>query len=78
MPNDKPFSIIPLKEQSLFQKLFRKRPKENALIEFNNLLSKTKTLTDISIENIENIALLYKVKFFKKFKNFILIKIFSD
>jgi len=66
--NTKPFSIIPLKSQSFYQKLFKKQPKENAFIKINNLLSQTKDIKDISIEEIENIALEYNVKIQKKFK----------
>ena len=68
MAHKKPFLIVPLKNQSFFQKLIKRHPQENAFIEVNNLLSQTKDIKDISIEEIENIAFRYKVKIHKKFK----------
>lgn len=35
---DTPFQFVPLKKQSLLQKLFGQNPEENALLELNNLL----------------------------------------
>ena len=68
MSNNKPFAIVPLKKQSFFQRMAKIQPKENALIEINNLISKTQNIKNISIENIENIAFKYKAKIHKKFK----------
>jgi len=69
MSNNKPFTIVPLRKPSFFQKLAKIQPKENALREINNLISKTQNIKNVSIEEIENIAFKYKVKIHKKFKN---------
>jgi hypothetical protein len=56
-------------EQSFFQRLFHRLPKENALIEINNLLADSQSeLEKITPETINNIAEKYKVNLVKDFK----------
>jgi len=63
-----PFTQIPLKEQTFFQKLFKKQPKENAIIELNNLFAKSSNLKQVNIEDIENLSTKYKINIRKNFK----------
>ena len=53
-------------KKSYFQRLLKKEPKENALIEVNNLLA-SKELNEIKHEDIESISLKYKVDLYKSF-----------
>lgn len=69
MLNYMPFEIAPLKKQTIIQKIIKKQPKINALIELNNLLSSTANLNKITIEQIENIGFKYKVNIQKRYKN---------
>lgn len=55
-----PFSFIELKKASFFKKLLNTNPKENAIIEINNLFA-TKPLTTIQSTEILNISDKYKV-----------------
>lgn len=49
-------------QPNFFQKLFKKQPKENALIEINNLLADNEdNLKSISVDNIASIAEKYRV-----------------
>jgi len=57
----------PLK-QHFFQQLFKTLPKENAIVEINNLLA-TKFIRDIKLEEISEICLKYKVNLRVKFFN---------
>ena len=54
-------------EPSFFQRLFNKKPKENAVIEINNLFSESNCIKDITIEDIHSIAEKYNVKLLKEF-----------
>lgn len=56
-------------EQNFFQKLFHRLPKENALIEINNLLADSQTAIEtINLETITAISDKYKVNLVKEFK----------
>jgi hypothetical protein len=52
---------------SFFQKLFKIKPKENCIIEINNLLSQ-KDIFDITSEEIQFITTTYKINLQKDFK----------
>ncbi|HEU0125137.1 MAG TPA: hypothetical protein VFQ56_02430, partial [Flavobacterium sp.] len=56
-----------LSNRSFFQKIFKQIPQENAVIELNNLLA-TKSLLDISPNNIEEIETKYQLNLLKEFK----------
>ena len=64
--SSKVFSIKELKKASFFQKLFNRQPKENALIEINNLLA-TKNIRDISEEDLSDISEKYKLNLHQAF-----------
>jgi tellurite resistance protein len=65
---NKIFKERQLYHQTFFQKLFKIKLKENAIIEINNLLA-VKNILSINIEEIENIINNYKINFHKYFKN---------
>lgn len=54
------YKKLSLKDQSFFERLFGKQPKENAFIEVNNLLSE-KNMQEVTIEDVQNILSKYKV-----------------
>jgi hypothetical protein len=60
------YQIIPLKKQSFFQKLFKQEPRENAIIELNNLLA-TKSIAEISFNEVNIISSKYKINLPKVF-----------
>ena len=61
--------LKPLKEPSFFQKILKKEPSENALIEINNLLVKNQPdIEKITIDNIIEISKKYKTNLKQKFK----------
>src|SRR5690606_40167243 len=65
------FNVKELKRPSTVQKILKRTPKENALIEINNLLADNQDdLSKISLEDIEQITKRYKVNLGKKFKQF--------
>lgn len=55
-----PFKYKELKKTGLFSKLFNSNPKENAIIELNNLLA-TKPISEIKSSDIINISEKYKI-----------------
>ena len=57
-----------LEKPNFIQKILKKHPKSNLIIEINNLLAGRK-LTEISVEDIQNISEKYKVNLTKKFKD---------
>lgn len=58
-----------LDEQTFFQRLFKRLPKDNALKEVNNLLAQNEDqLTNISLDKVQAIADRYKVNFKKRDK----------
>lgn len=58
-----------LDDQTFFQKLFKKLPKDNALKELNNLLAQNEDqITNISLDRVQAIADKYKVNFKKTSK----------
>lgn len=59
------YAIAELKQPNFFQKLFKILPKENAIKEINNLLA-SKSLNEISVENIEAISVKYKIDLRKR------------
>ena len=61
-----PFIQRPLKPQSFFQKLFKQLPKENAIIELNNLLA-IFPLDEITEDNITAIEQKYGLNLIKTF-----------
>lgn len=65
------FQIKELRKPNIFQRLFKQLPKENALIEVNNLLAK-KRIQEISVSEISSIADHYGVNLQQVFqKNFL-------
>jgi hypothetical protein len=52
---------------SFFQKLLKIKPKENCIIEINNLLSQ-KDISDITLEEIQSIITTYKINLQKDFQ----------
>lgn len=61
------FQTIPLRNTSLFQKIFKQLPEENAVIELNNILA-SKPIKDISTNEIEDIQNRYKLNLNKEFQ----------
>ncbi len=64
-----PFEIQELKKPTIFNKIIRSIPKENALIEINNLLAKSKDILNVQPDDIIFIVNKYKINLVKKFKN---------
>ena len=62
------YPITALKKPNFFQRLFKLTPKENAIIEINNLLG-SKSLDSIVIEDIASIAMRYNVDLHRKFNS---------
>ena len=63
------FKIKGNKKPSLIGKILKRTPKENALIDINNLFVKNEDdLTKVSLEQIQEITEKYKLKLNKKFK----------
>lgn len=56
-----------LERPNLLQRIFRLQPKENALIEMNNLFARTEKIEDVSLEDLFEIAAHYGVDLHKKF-----------
>lgn len=63
---EKLFTTQNLKTANLFQRVFKKEPKENAFIEVINLLA-TKPIKEIKLDDIEEIEARYKVNLHTKF-----------
>jgi len=61
------FQTVSLARRSVFQKIFRQHPEENAIIELNNLLA-SKIITQISKNDITAIETRYKISLEKEFK----------
>jgi hypothetical protein len=61
-----PCTIQELNAPNFYQRLFHTLPKENAIIELNNLIA-SKAINEISEEQISSIAEKYKINFRKKF-----------
>lgn len=61
------YQTAPLVERSLFQKLFKQHPEENAVIELNNLLA-TKPIRQIQQDDVIAIERKYKVSLEKEFR----------
>lgn len=61
------YSIKEPEKPSFFERLFRMKPKKNALIEVNNLLADYR-ISDISLEQIESIANKYKTNLSRTYK----------
>lgn len=65
------FKVQELKKPSVFQKVLKRSPKENAIIEINNLLAQNEDkLEELQLEDIANITKKYKLNLGKKFKSF--------
>ena len=63
------FKIKENKKPSLIGRILKRTPKENALIEINNLFVKNEDdLTKVSLEQVQEITDKYKIKLTKKFK----------
>ena len=67
MVEQTPFRIRSAKTQSFVQRLVGGKPKENAIIEINNLLAGAKGIQDVTDESIQRIADAYKVNLQKEF-----------
>ena len=65
---DNLYTTRELQRPSFFQRLMKTVPKENAFVEVNNLLA-TKPLTEIKLEDIEEISGRYKVNLHDKFSD---------
>jgi len=63
-----PFSIMPLKTPTFFQKLFKIQPRENAFRELNNRLVEVDDVRQIQLEELEKIAEQFKVNIRRQFK----------
>ncbi len=71
------FELKKNKKPSLIGRILKKTPKENALIEINNLFAKNeKDLTKVTLEQIEKITEKYNLKLNKKFK-FLRLELFK-
>ena len=55
-----------LKKPNIFQRLFKQLPKENALIEVNNLLA-SKAIRDITESDMSDISEKYKINIHQTF-----------
>lgn len=62
------YTIQEFKKPTFFQKLFNVAPKENAIVEINNLLA-TKPINEIHVEEIEAISSKYRVNLYKKYSS---------
>jgi hypothetical protein len=62
------FEKMEYRPQTFFQKLFKIQPKENSIIELNNMLAE-KGPDNISIKDIEYIASKYRVNLYKTYPN---------
>ncbi|RIV31532.1 hypothetical protein D2V08_13885 [Flagellimonas lutimaris] len=63
------FTTKESKKPSFFDKILNRTPKENAIIEINNLFVENEDdLTKVNLEHIREIADRYKIKLNKKFK----------
>lgn len=60
------FPIKELKKPNIFQRLFKQQPRENALIEVNNLLA-SKSIQDITPEDMSSISERYKLNLHQVF-----------
>lgn len=61
------FKQMPLKERSIMQKVFRQFPRENAVIELNNLLA-VSTMEELSSHEVSLIEEKYGIDFQKSFR----------
>lgn len=61
------FRTVPLKTRSLFQKIFRQYPQENAVIELNNLLAGT-PVRSIQVNDIREIEQRHGVSLYGEFR----------
>lgn len=61
------FQTVPFAEQSFMQKLLKQHPRENAVIELNNLLA-TRPLKDILPSEFDNIESRYRINLAKEFR----------
>lgn len=73
----KPFEIKELKEKNSFQKIFKKQPSKNVLIEINNLFATKLSIKEISKNDINRILLKYKVNLEKQYTDEV-FDIFSE
>lgn len=62
-----PYTVQPLKAQSLFQRLASIEPSENAFFELNNLLAESNKIQDVTVVKVCEIAEKYGINFNKKF-----------
>jgi len=62
------YEVKELSEPSFFEKLLKRLPSENAVVEINNLLAK-KEVKDISNQMFDELISKYKLNLFSKFKN---------
>jgi len=64
-----PFTKMPLKEPSFWQRLWHRQPRENALRELNNRLAKAQDVRSVQLEDLEAIAQEYGVNLRRHFRD---------
>ncbi len=67
MSSQNPFRERELKKPNIIQKLLNTKPKQNSIIEINNLFANAESIKYITIDHIQSIASKYKVNLNKKF-----------
>lgn len=64
----KPYKTQEIKKSSFFEKIFKIKPKKNALLEIVNLLAEVDNFSNIKPQSIEKIAEEYKINLSMNFK----------
>lgn len=64
----KPFTFKNLTTPSFTQSIFKTKPKENAVISINNLLARVEKPSQLTFEDLNKIAIEYKINISKDFK----------
>ena len=62
-PSRRPFERLQLQRGTVMQRVLRKRPRENAWIEVNNLLADSPAIRDVRPEQVARIAERYRIPF---------------
>jgi hypothetical protein len=63
----KTYKIKEFVKPNLIQRIFRKKPSENSIIEVNNLFANTNSIMDITSNQINSIATNYKLDIYRRF-----------
>ena len=61
------FNVTPLKSRSLMQRVFKQLPKENAVIDLNNLLA-NQPIQNITVQQIQEIQIRYSVNLQREYE----------